>query len=268
MGVMSGLDEETTSREAPRLLRTQRLEAFSDGVFAIAITLLVLNVAVRAGWQRDLLGAFLGQWPTYLAYVVSFATVGALWLGHSLVTEYLQRADAILMRLNLLLLLVVSFLPFPTPLLAEYLSSDHAEQVAVTIYGLTLLLAAALLSRMWRYALREHLVRPDAADTAARDGDAFETLSLFADLGYSPFQIDRSSTFLFVQSDMRPSRMPSPQLLLSRPTLSRVHQYEVAGIARATRHAPAAAARSTALRGPSRERSAIPSAGQRRDETA
>jgi uncharacterized membrane protein len=158
---------DTTDERAPqrrRRMRTQRLEAFSDGVFAIAVTLLVLELAVPAGSERDLLGAFLKEWPSYLAYVVSFSTIGALWLGHSLITEQLQQADAVLVRLNLLLLLVVSFLPFPTRLLAEYLSSDTAERVAVTIYGLTLLVAIGLLWLLWRYAVRARLVRPDIAD--------------------------------------------------------------------------------------------------------
>ncbi len=160
--------ETPETQEAPqrrrRRMRTQRLEAFSDGVFAIAVTLLVLEIAVPVGSEGDLLGAFLKEWPSYLAYVVSFSTIGALWLGHSLITEYLEQADAILVRLNLLLLLVVSFLPFPTRLLGEYLSSDNAERVAVTIYGLTLLVAIGLLLLLWRYAVRERLVRQDAAD--------------------------------------------------------------------------------------------------------
>ena len=105
-------------------LRTGRLEAFSDGVFAIAITLLVLELTVPAGSESDLLGAFLDQWRSYLAYLVSFLTIGAVWLAHSVITEFIGRADAVLLRLNLLLLMVVSFLPFPTRLLAEY-TSDH-----------------------------------------------------------------------------------------------------------------------------------------------
>jgi uncharacterized membrane protein len=160
--------ETPETQEAPqrrrRRIRTQRLEAFSDGVFAIAVTLLVLEIAVPAGSQHDLLGAFLNQWPSYLAYVVSFSTIGALWLEHSLITEYLDQVDAILVRLNLLLLLVVSFLPFPTRLLAEYLNSDNAERVAVSIYGLTLLVALSLLSVLWRYAVRAHLARTDMTD--------------------------------------------------------------------------------------------------------
>ena len=103
-----------------RRLTTGRLEAFSDGVFAIAVTLLILDVAVPADSGGNLLGAVGDQWASYLAYLVSFSTIGAVWLAHSVITEYLDRADAVFVRLNLLLLLVVSFLPFPTRLLAEY----------------------------------------------------------------------------------------------------------------------------------------------------
>jgi uncharacterized membrane protein len=170
IGGMSDVPEASTSqhsRPRRRHLQTGRLQSFSDGVFAIAVTLLVLNLAVPAGLgsTRNLLGAFGGQWPSYLAYVVSFATIGAVWIGHSLITEYLEHADGTLIRLNLLLLLVVSFLPFPTRLLAEYISADNAERVAATIYGLTLLCTVGLLSLLWRYALHAHLVRPDADDT-------------------------------------------------------------------------------------------------------
>lgn len=151
--------------QAPkRALRTARLEAFSDGVFAIAITLLVLEIAIPAGSSDDLLQAFLDEWPSYLAYVVSFSTIGAIWLAHSAITEYLDRADGLLIRLNLLLLMVVSFLPFPTKLLAEYIKEDEAERVAATVYGLNLLLASLLVAVLWRYAVAERLVRPDADD--------------------------------------------------------------------------------------------------------
>ena len=145
-------------------LRTGRLEAFSDGVFAIAITLLILEISVPAGSEEDLLRALLDQWSSYLAYVVSFATVGAIWLAHTAITEYLHHADVWLLRINLLLLLVVSFLPFPTRLLAESAGHEEAGKVATTVYGLTLLAAALVLSALWRYAVYEHLVRPDTAD--------------------------------------------------------------------------------------------------------
>lgn len=153
-----------TEENRPAQLRTGRLEAFSDGVFAVAITLLVLEISVPAGSEDHLLQAVLDQWPSYLAYVVSFATVGALWLAHNAVTDYLDHADSLLMRLNLLLLLVVSFLPFPTRLLAESVEHEDAGRVAATFYGLALLAASLLLAVLWRYAVYEHLVRPDAGD--------------------------------------------------------------------------------------------------------
>ena len=147
-----------------RGLQTGRLEALSDGVFAIAITLLVLDIAVPAHAGSDLLAAVTRQWPSYLAYAVSFSTIGALWLGHNAITEYLDRADAAFIRLNLLLLLLVAFLPFPTRLFADYLGEDRPERVAATIYGVSLLVASTLLWVLWRYAVHAHLVRPDMAD--------------------------------------------------------------------------------------------------------
>ena len=175
---MSDMHEDSTreseqSGRGLRQMRTGRLEAFSDGVFAIAITLLVLNIAVppTPSSQHDLLRAFFHQWPSYLGYIVSFCTIGAVWLGHSVITEFVERADANFVRLNLLLLLVVSLLPFPTRLLAEYIPSDRAERVAATIYGLMLLLTVSVLYVLWRYAVGQHLVRPDVAD------DELETLT-------------------------------------------------------------------------------------------
>ncbi len=149
-------------------LRTTRTEAFSDGVFAIAITLLVLEIGVPSGSEDDLLGAVLDQWPSYLAYLVSFSTIGAVWLEHTVITEFLDRANSVLIRLNLLLLLVVSFLPFPTRLLGEYIEEDDAARVAVTIYGVNLFLVSALVSLLWRYAVRERLIRSDIPDADVR----------------------------------------------------------------------------------------------------
>jgi uncharacterized membrane protein len=144
------------------------MEAFSDGVFAIAITLLVLEIGVPAGSEDDLLRALGNQWPSYLAYLVSFATIGAVWLSHTVITEYLDHADSVFLRLNLLLLLVVSFLPFPTRLLAEYSDEAELERVAATVYGLNLLVSLMLVSITWRYAVHAQLVRLDIADQDVR----------------------------------------------------------------------------------------------------
>ena len=133
-------------------------------MFAIAITLLIFAIAVPASAGQDLLRSVALLWPSYLGYVVSFSTIGAIWLGHVAITEYLERTDVGFVRLNLLLLLVIAFLPFPTRLFAGYIGKDRPERVAVTIYGLTFLLASTLLLVLWRYALRYRLVRPDADD--------------------------------------------------------------------------------------------------------
>lgn len=141
------------------------MEAFGDGVFAIAITLLVLGIGVEAGAEDDLLQSLADQWPSYVAYLISFSTIGAIWIKHAVITEYLESATAVLIRLNLLLLMVVSFLPFPTELVAEHINVDNAERVATTVYGLNLLLASFLLGALWRYAVRERLIRADATDS-------------------------------------------------------------------------------------------------------
>jgi uncharacterized membrane protein len=156
--------DETTDARRRRGLQTDRLEALSDGVYAIAITLLVLDIVVPASADGDLLGAVARLWPSYLAYVVSFSTIGASWLGHNAITEYLDRANATFVRLNLLLLLLIAFLPFPTRLFADYIGKNQPERVASTIYGVSLLLSSTLLWVLWRYALHARLVRPDAAD--------------------------------------------------------------------------------------------------------
>jgi uncharacterized membrane protein len=160
-------DTDPPDRRRRFSLQTSRMEAFSDGIFAIASTLLVLDLAIP-GVRSDVGHRLVEQWPTYLAYVVSFATIGNAWLNHSVITEYLERADAILLRLNLVLLFFVSVLPFPTHMLAEYLSSENAERVAVTVYGLNLLAIGAFTSLTWHYGVAEHLVRRDNKEEEVR----------------------------------------------------------------------------------------------------
>ena len=146
-----------------RFLGTDRLAAFSDGVFSIAATLLVLDIAVRSPGTP--LQQVLHAWPDYLAYVVSFLTIGAAWLAHTALTDQLTRSDPIFLQINLLGLLVVAFLPFPTRLVADALHDTGAERVAVTFYGLTLLAIRILGSALDAYARREHLYSPQG------DGD-------------------------------------------------------------------------------------------------
>ena len=144
---------------------TERVEAFSDGVFAIAITLLVLELSVPHDALDDLWQGIADQWPSYLAYVTSFLTVGGLWMLHHAIFRRLASADVVVMRLNLLLLMLVSFLPFPTKLLAEAINLTSAERAAVIFYGLALLAISVLTGALWRYAAaHRELLRPDVGD--------------------------------------------------------------------------------------------------------
>ena len=155
------MPEDEDQRRAGTMLTKTRLEAFSDGVMAIAITLLVLDLALRPPGSP--LHQFLEGWPSYLAYVVSFLTIGAAWIDHNALTDRLACVDTILLRLNLLFLLFVAFLPFPTRLVAvslhEYASP---ERVATVVYGVTLLAIQLLFFALDSYSRREHLTLPSA----------------------------------------------------------------------------------------------------------
>jgi uncharacterized membrane protein len=144
----------------PRVLSKDRMEGFSDGIFAFAATLLVLDLALRPPGTP--LQQVLHAWPGYLAYLVSFLTIGGTWLLHTALTDQLARADSLFLRLNLLVLLVVVFLPFPTRLVADALHTNDisAERVYVTMYGLTLLAIRLLGSALDAYARYEHLYAP------------------------------------------------------------------------------------------------------------
>jgi uncharacterized membrane protein len=151
----------------PDELPLGRLEAFSDGVFAIAITVLVLELGVPANAEEHLLESILDQWPSYLAYVTSFFTIGGVWLQHSAITHALRTADATLSRLNLLVLLLTSFLPFPTKLVAEYVGERKPERIAVIFYGLTLLALAFALTAFVRYAAEHRRLVKDEIEAEA-----------------------------------------------------------------------------------------------------
>jgi uncharacterized membrane protein len=181
-----------------RLLPTGRLEAFSDGVFAIAITLLVIELHVPTGHEA-LVKGLEHEWPRYLGYFVSFAFIGGVWIAHSNMTRFLKAADPDLMRLNLMLLLFVSFLPFTTAIAATHLFASNlsfhevtvassAERVAVVVFGLNLTLAALMLFLMLRHAGR-------APDVAA-DDLAEEELQAFAQQRRSAVLLQASATIV------------------------------------------------------------------------
>lgn len=138
---------------------TGRLEAFSDGVFAIAITLLILDLKVPPpagpdGVARDgrLLAELLAQWPTFLAYLTSFVTILVMWANHHALFNLIRRTDAVFLYLNGLLLLCVTFVPFPTSLVAAYMTMPRSGTQAAVIYSSTYVVLAAAFNLVWRYA--------------------------------------------------------------------------------------------------------------------
>ncbi len=134
---------------------TRRLEAFSDGVFAIAITVLVLGIAVPPPGPR-LGAALLRLWPSYLAYAVSFLLIGAIWINHHAMFRHIVRVDGTLLVLNLLQLMVFAFLPFPTAVLAETFIRETGQGIAAAVYGGTLALGGIFVNAVWRYAAGSH----------------------------------------------------------------------------------------------------------------
>jgi uncharacterized membrane protein len=137
---------------------TARVEAFSDGVFAIAITLLVLEIGIDPASFDHPWKALADEWPSYLAYVTSFLTVGGVWLAHHRLYSHLRYVDPMLMRLNILVLMAASFLPFPTGLLAQAFDvSTSAERAAVVVYGVT----AGVIEALIRWSARWAAAHPD-----------------------------------------------------------------------------------------------------------
>jgi uncharacterized membrane protein len=145
------------------------MEALSDGVFGFAMTLLVASIAVRPPGTP--LEQFFRAWPAYLTYVISFLTVGAAWIAHVGLTDTLAHTDSIFLRLNLLALLVVVFLPFPTRLIADAPHTASGERVAVAVYGLTLLTIHLMGFALNTYVRAEH-VDTEHVDIGDADDDA------------------------------------------------------------------------------------------------
>jgi uncharacterized membrane protein len=141
------------------------MEAFSDGVFAIAITLLILEISVPESAFGDLWSGIAHQWPSYLAYATSFITIGGIWAAHHGIFRRLAYANQRLMVINLLLLMAVSFLPFPTKLMAEAIHDEDAARAAVIFYGGTLLVISLILNALWgSVALDRHVLKPEVTE--------------------------------------------------------------------------------------------------------
>ena len=145
---------------------TSRMETYSDGVFAIAATLLVLEFTVTT--DQDLGTQLLNLWPSYLAYLTSFITIGIIWMNHHHAVSLMARTDRTFLFINNLLLLTVAFLPFPTKLVAQFLQEDGEKAAALT-YAATFVLMSVIYNAWWRYASGgRRLIADGVPDSALR----------------------------------------------------------------------------------------------------
>ena len=143
---------------------TNRLEAFSDGVIAVAITLLVLDIHVPLPAETPSLGHTLAShWPNYVAYVISFITIGIIWINHHAMISRLRQADHAILILNLLLLMSIGVLPFATSLMSTYLKESHGQHLAAVIYSGSLLMMSILFATLNRHILlrKAHFIGAD-----------------------------------------------------------------------------------------------------------
>jgi uncharacterized membrane protein len=173
-------------------MSTNRLEAFSDGVFAIAITLLVLDIHVPPPGEGSLGHELLAQWPSYAAYVISFLTIGIIWMNHHAAFSRLRAVDHSILIWNLLLLLSVGVLPFTTSLMANYLKESSGESLAAAVYGASFLvmgLVFVLTNRQILFRRPDLLRKPIPRETARR------TLELAA-LGQIPYALSVALAFV------------------------------------------------------------------------
>ncbi len=153
---------------------TGRTEAFSDGVFAVAITVLVLNIKIPGldlspGNLPDdarLWSLLLNEWPMLAAYATSFATIGVMWLNHHRLYSHIKHTDTVLLLLNLLLLLVIVFIPVPTAVVAEYLVRPD-QHAAALLYSGTMVILAVCFNLLWRYASYHNRLLGKNTDTRA-----------------------------------------------------------------------------------------------------
>ncbi len=143
-----------------------RLEAFSDGIFAFAATLLILNLAVEG---HPLGRQLLGIWPSYVAYAITFVNIGIIWANHHTAMHQIGHVDRFFLMIHVLFLMFIAFMPFPTRLLALNIRGEGAEAAAIA-YGMTLTGTAILINVLWRYAASgRRLLRVDA-DQKVVDG--------------------------------------------------------------------------------------------------
>ncbi|MFI5934558.1 TMEM175 family protein [Actinoplanes sp. NPDC051494] len=148
-----------------------RLEAFTDAILAIAITLLALDLKLPASEAGKPLGeALLHHWPSYLAYVVSFLTIGIMWVNHHAMFSLIARVDRGVLFLNLLLMLVVAAIPFPTALFAEHLTEEDSSHIAAALYSGLMVAMSLCYIALWRWVISRPNLLHDHVDLEAARG--------------------------------------------------------------------------------------------------
>jgi uncharacterized membrane protein len=164
-------------------MRKTRLEAFSDGVFAIAITLLVLTIPEPTNYHH-LADALAHQWPAYAAYAVSFAVIGVMWLNHHTVFDHFVRIDRNLVYLNLTLLATVVLIPYPTQVFGEALQRGEGERVAAVFYSIVMTLNGVAWGALWLYgSSRRRLLADDFPEEQRRTATVLFTFGTLIYLG-------------------------------------------------------------------------------------
>lgn len=201
---------------------TQRLEAFSDGIFAIAITLLVLNLTVPKltdPIHDSLLKSLLHMWPHYLSFLLSFIVVGITWANHHEMFRFIRRSNHIFLLINLLFLMFITLMPFSTSMLGQFLNEDANQVTATAFYNATLLGMGLMFNTVWLYALKKGLINEQCNPEAIQDmtrgylvgpllfGTAFVTTFLWypASLAINALAI----VFFLIPSPNRPMYLPS-----------------------------------------------------------
>jgi len=148
-----------------------RLEAFTDGIIAIAITLLSLDLKLPASDAGKPLGeALLHHWPSYLAYLVSFLVIGIIWVNHHAMFTLIAKVDRGLLFFNLLLMLVIAAIPFPTALFAEHLTEDEGAHIAAAVYSGTMVAMSVCFLMVWRWVIAHPNLLHGHVDLAAARG--------------------------------------------------------------------------------------------------
>ncbi|MBV8694966.1 MAG: DUF1211 domain-containing protein [Chloroflexi bacterium] len=191
------MSESRENRPSPSL-STGRIEAFSDGVFAVAITLLVLNLQVpqiaASLVSSELIFKLSDLWPKLVTYALSFVIVGIYWVAHHNTFHCIKHSDRNLLWLNILLLLCIVFIPFPTALLGQY----PLQRISVVIYGGTLVITGLVLQLLWWYVTANHLldneINPHVVQLATRRNLMAPLIYLFA-IGISFLSVQISLAF-------------------------------------------------------------------------